>query len=235
MVIPENTSSTGGTPKASIALPSTANTSHTSSAPCSHTNGNVMAWVTPSTGPKIPAVNSSLGLPGTTVNMGHVLDFLLTAAQLHRVAAATTEKVQSSGRLNKGACEVDSQGVRINTSTTVTTTCSTSTSTTTPAPFLPSASQTWAKLLANPAAGAQEQTLALLQMALQDGLLDSILPYMVSSLNLGVTPSLTPSQTMTSSNCIPTLFGGGGGRSRTPTPTNKQSKSTPGATPIPRL
>ncbi|MPD06443.1 hypothetical protein E2C01_102257 [Portunus trituberculatus] len=31
---------------------------------------------------------------GTTVSMANVLDFLLTAAQLHRVAAATTQKVQ---------------------------------------------------------------------------------------------------------------------------------------------
>ncbi|XP_068203961.1 SANT and BTB domain regulator of class switch recombination isoform X2 [Palaemon carinicauda] len=97
--------------------------------------------------------------------------------------------------------------------------------------MLPSASQTWAKLLANNAAAAQEQTLALLQMALQDGLLDSILPYMVSSLNISHNTSLTPTLSLTSGSTTNTLTGGngsaaaGGGRSRTPTPTNKGPNS----------
>ena len=35
-----------------------------------------------------------VGVVAGTVSMANVLDFLLTAAQLHRVAAATTHKVQ---------------------------------------------------------------------------------------------------------------------------------------------
>ncbi|XP_064107258.1 SANT and BTB domain regulator of class switch recombination-like isoform X3 [Macrobrachium nipponense] len=227
---PGASSSSPGTPSTTTSNSTFSNSSATSG---TLKNGIGMAWAVSGNGPKSSgSVTSGCTLPMnmSTVTMGNVLDFLFTAAQLHRVAAATTEKVRAGGHLvnGTGSSDSDSQGGR-----TPSGTPSTSTAAAAAAALLPSASQTWAKLLGNPAAAAQEQTLALLQMALQDGLLDSILPYMVSSLNIGLTTSLTPSQSLTSASTMNTLVGGsaaavggGGGRSRTPTPTNKGPNST---------
>ncbi|CAL4085375.1 unnamed protein product, partial [Meganyctiphanes norvegica] len=104
-----------------------------------------------------------------------------------------------------------------------TSTCSTVS--TTSAASLPSASQIWSKLVSNPAANNQDGTLGLLQMALQDGLMDSILPYMMSSLNLSsANPAISLSSTSQSQPST-------GPKSRTASPTGKGSKgsvSSPG-------
>ncbi|XP_063878108.1 SANT and BTB domain regulator of class switch recombination-like [Scylla paramamosain] len=144
-------------------------------------SGISQAWAAKGNNRRDMGGGVSLGVAaGTTVSMAHVLDFLLTAAQLHRVAAATTQKVRSGGRF-RGSGGQDRVAASANPASTTAT--------------LPPATQTWARLLNNPAASMQEQTLALLQVALQDGLLDSILPYMVSSLNLGGATTLTPTPT----------------------------------------
>ncbi|XP_066978533.1 SANT and BTB domain regulator of class switch recombination isoform X1 [Macrobrachium rosenbergii] len=235
-MVADNASSPGASSSSPGTPTTTSNATFSNSSATSGTlkNGIGMAWAVSGNGPKSSgSVTSGCSLPMnmSTVTMGNVLDFLFTAAQLHRVAAATTEKVRAGGHLvnGTGSSDSDSHGGRTPSSGTP----STSTAAAAAAALLPSASQTWAKLLGNPAAAAQEQTLALLQMALQDGLLDSILPYMVSSLNIGLTTSLTPSQSITSGSTMNTLAGGsagavagGGGRSRTPTPTNKGPNST---------
>ncbi|XP_066978536.1 SANT and BTB domain regulator of class switch recombination isoform X2 [Macrobrachium rosenbergii] len=162
-MVADNASSPGASSSSPGTPTTTSNATFSNSSATSGTlkNGIGMAWAVSGNGPKSSgSVTSGCSLPMnmSTVTMGNVLDFLFTAAQLHRVAAATTEK---------------------------------------------------------------------------DGLLDSILPYMVSSLNIGLTTSLTPSQSITSGSTMNTLAGGsagavagGGGRSRTPTPTNKGPNST---------
>ncbi|XP_071546954.1 uncharacterized protein [Panulirus ornatus] len=157
------------------------------------------AWTTSVGGGKgaggVGVMVPGLGVEPGRVTMANMLDFLLTSAHLHRVAAATTDKVKARGRLIRGSGgQEDTAGGRNAPASTTTTNSSPSSSTTT---ILPTASNTWTRLLKSTAASYQDHTLALLQLALQDGLLDSILPYMVSSLNLGVAPTLTPSPTAT--------------------------------------
>ncbi|KAK4296719.1 hypothetical protein Pmani_030797 [Petrolisthes manimaculis] len=157
-----------------------------------------------------------MGATGGTVRMANVLDFLLTAAQLHRV--------RSGGRILRGSGGHESQsgGGRGNNSTsTTTTTTTTTTSSSSSTTVLPSASTTWTRLLDNPASSTQDGTLALLQLALQDGLLDSILPYMVSS-STWAAPRLsrpTPPTSKAATTTTTSTLGSKGGATLSPTPT----------------
>ncbi|XP_069984138.1 SANT and BTB domain regulator of class switch recombination isoform X1 [Penaeus vannamei] len=219
---PENTSggtgSSAGSSTASSVL-STGGSSISAASTGALKNGIGLAWAVSGSSGKGTAAGVTTGMGSSSISMANVLDFLLTATQLYRVAAATTNKcrppqIRASGKAAKGSASPadDVPGLRGSSSLTpITTTSSTSSSSSSSSttPALPSASQTWARLLANPCANSPEQTLALLQVLLQDGLLDSILPYMVSSLNLTTTPALTPSHP-----APPAIT-----RSRTPTPT----------------
>lgn len=57
-------------------------------------SGISQAWAAKSNNGRDIGSGVGMGVaPPGAVSMAHVLDFLLTAAQLHRVAAATTQKV----------------------------------------------------------------------------------------------------------------------------------------------
>ncbi|XP_069171208.1 uncharacterized protein [Procambarus clarkii] len=150
--------------------PSSANTSSATISANSLKNGIGLAWTVSGGGGRgvgagVGGVGAGVGVGNGTVSMANVLDFLLTSAQLHRTAAATVEKVRAGGRLIAGAGVAEDQAPgRSGHSSSSGASVGVSTSTTS---ILPSPSETWSRLLGNPASASQDHTLALLQMALQ--------------------------------------------------------------------
>lgn len=72
--------------------PSTSSPAHAVS-PRAIKSGIGQAWAAKGNNGRDTGGGVGMGVAPGAVSMAHVLDFLLTAAQLHRVAAATTQKV----------------------------------------------------------------------------------------------------------------------------------------------
>ncbi|XP_076056153.1 SANT and BTB domain regulator of class switch recombination [Oratosquilla oratoria] len=112
-----------------------------------------------------------------SVTLENALSFLLASTHLHYASMHATAQVRSDdgqkggGGGGGGTGEVTTNKTKPNNGVTT---------------------HSWSKLLSNPSATHSEETMSLLQVILQDGLLDSILPYLVSTLNLATVPPLTP-------------------------------------------